>query len=98
MHTLEDCASVLDILQKHGHNEVDTARVYGTSEEMLGQLKWQERGLVVGTKLMGNDLQRGLTASLQALQTDKVDLWYLHIPDVGISCGHLVANTNSPRL
>jgi hypothetical protein len=33
--------------------QVDTARVYGlgTSEEYLGKIGWQERGLVMDTKL-----------------------------------------------
>jgi aflatoxin B1 aldehyde reductase len=61
---------------------------------LLGQLDWQERGLVVDTKLnprrMGpyqyshkrDDLKRGLLDSLKALNTEKVDLFYLHAPDV----------------
>lgn len=89
---------MLDVLQKHGFNEVDTARVYGTSEELLGQLKWRERGIVLGTKLNPNrrfgprpyshgreDLKRGISDSLTALHTDKVDLFYLHTPDVSSS-------------
>lgn len=94
IHTVEDVASVVDVLQQHGHNEIDTARVYGTSEALLGQLKWQERGLLIDTKLnprrMGpyqyshkkEDLKRGLLDSLQALNSEKVDLFYLHAPDV----------------
>lgn len=97
MHSLEDCASLLDVLQKHGHNEIDTARVYGASEELLGQLNWQSRGLVLDTKLnprrfgpksyshKKDDLKRGLADSLQALQADKVDLFYLHTPDVSLA-------------
>jgi len=94
IHTVSDVAAVINVLQQHGHNEIDTARVYGTSEALLGQLKWQERGLVMDTKLnprrMGpyqyshkkEDLKRGLLDSLQALNTEKVDLFYLHAPDV----------------
>ena len=94
VHTVEDCSSVLDVLQKHGHNEIDTARVYGASEELLGQLNLQGRGIILDTKLnprkfgpkpyshKPDDLKRGLGDSLQALQADKVDLWYLHTPDV----------------
>ena len=53
MTKLEDIAAILDVFQAHGHFEVDTARVYssGTSEEVLGELGWKERGLVMGTKL-----------------------------------------------
>lgn len=49
---LEDCKKILDIFQAHGHNEIDTARFYGggTSEEYLGKLHWQDRGLVMDTK------------------------------------------------
>jgi aryl-alcohol dehydrogenase-like predicted oxidoreductase len=38
VHTLEDTTAILDTFQKHGHNEVDSARVYGegSSEEYLG--------------------------------------------------------------
>ncbi|KAJ5757209.1 aldo/keto reductase [Penicillium nucicola] len=69
----------------------------GTSETFLGNSSWQERGLKMQTKIypsagkiMGDtenytfspeDLRRALTASLEALQCDQVDLWYLHAPD-----------------
>lgn len=93
---------MLDILQKHGHNEVDTARLYtfGSSETYLGQLKWQERGLTLGTKLSAmkfgpnphsftkDGLKHGLLESLEALQSEKVDLWYLHKPDVRVASFH----------
>ncbi|KAJ9645346.1 hypothetical protein H2199_003352 [Coniosporium tulheliwenetii] len=65
VHTLEDTIAILDVFQKHGHNEIDTARVYGegSSEEYLGDLQWQKRGLVMDTKfypsarglVMGNE-------------------------------------------
>ena len=50
---LQDIAAILDVFQAHGHNELDTARVYagGTSEEVLGELGWKERGLLMETKL-----------------------------------------------
>ena len=87
---------MLDVFQKHGHDEIDTARIYGggSSEEYLGQLKWQERGLIIGTKLnprrfgpksyshKKDDLKPGLEESMQALQSDKIELFYLHAPDV----------------
>lgn len=102
---LDDCAKILDVFQNHGHNEIDTARVYGggSSEEYLGRLRWQDRGLVMDTKLAPTgsrsltqqiardglrlythdpkELKEALLDSLKALQTDKVDMWYLHAPD-----------------
>ncbi|CAK96246.1 hypothetical protein CBS63078_7059 [Aspergillus niger] len=90
--------AVLDVFQKHGHTEVDTSRAYakGTSEELLGQSQWQNRGLQLATKiyptantsmpgdkytLRAADLRQALSQSLEALQTESVDIWYLHAPD-----------------
>ena len=45
---IKECGEMLDIFQKHGHNEIDTARFYGqgSSEAMLGDLDWKSRGIV----------------------------------------------------
>lgn len=53
VNELEEVKSILDCFQKHGHSEIDSARVYasGTTEEMLGEVHWDQRGLVMGTKL-----------------------------------------------
>lgn len=103
VHDLKDVEAILDVFQAHGHYEVDTARVYcgGTSEEYLGKINWQKRGLVMDTKLYPSaaaqarmkrdgisvithspeDLRTHLLASLKALNTDQIDMWYLHGPD-----------------
>ncbi|KAI0129070.1 NADP-dependent oxidoreductase domain-containing protein [Xylariales sp. AK1849] len=95
VHNLEDCSAILDVFQSFGHSEIDTARTYGggSSEQYLGELKWQDRGLVMDTKLSPRgttaikythkpaDLRRGLEESLAALKIDKIDMWYLHSPD-----------------
>ncbi|KAJ7690333.1 NADP-dependent oxidoreductase domain-containing protein [Mycena rosella] len=51
--TPEATTEVLDVFQKYGHSEVDTARTYGkgTSEEYLGAVGWQKRGIKMETKL-----------------------------------------------
>ena len=88
MHDLKDAAAILDVFQKYGHKEIDTARTYGegSSEEYLGELKLPERGIILDTKLSPNalnsttgqyrhtpeGLRRGLEDSLKALKTDKV--------------------------
>ncbi|KAI0338600.1 Aldo/keto reductase [Trametopsis cervina] len=56
VHDLKDVEAILDVFQAHGHSELDTARVYakGTSEEYLGAIGWQARGLVMETKLYPN--------------------------------------------
>ena len=95
VHDLKDAGALLDVFRNHGHERVDTARVYGegSSEEYLGDLQLQERRLVVDTKLYPTvvhggeishtaaSLRRHLLVSLKALKTDKVDVWYLHGPD-----------------
>lgn len=99
MHSRDDAAEILDVFQKHGHSEIDTARLYGagSSEDMLADVAWQNRGLIMGTKLYPNyrwavasgesythkpeDVRQGLINSLKALKCDKIDLFYLHGPD-----------------
>ena len=91
IHTPEDVAPVLDLFLKYGHIEVDTARGYGdgTSEELLSEVDWKTRGIIMGTKLYPKpkythspkDVRRGLMDSLEALKTDRVDMFYLHGPD-----------------
>jgi aflatoxin B1 aldehyde reductase len=95
VHDLKDAAAMLDVFQKYGHKEVDTARVYGggSSDEYLGKLNWQERGLVMETKLYSGslyaskithnaaDLRKYLLESPKALKAKKIDMWYLHGPD-----------------
>ncbi|KAG4433665.1 hypothetical protein IFR05_010853 [Cadophora sp. M221] len=53
VYQIEDAAAIIDVFQKHGHTEVDSARGYGngTTEEFLGDLHWEERGLVMGTNM-----------------------------------------------
>jgi aflatoxin B1 aldehyde reductase len=96
--SVDDCAAILDIFQKHGHNEIDTARVYGngSSEEYLAQLKWQERGIIMDTKLYPSkaggiftetithkpeDIRTHFEKSMTALNADKIYMFYLHGPD-----------------
>ncbi|KAF3185302.1 hypothetical protein TWF788_004621 [Orbilia oligospora] len=53
VHSIDTAAALLDIFVAHGHNEIDTARIYGsgTSEEYFATLKWKDRGLIMDTKL-----------------------------------------------
>jgi aflatoxin B1 aldehyde reductase len=64
---------------------------------MLADLNWQERNLIMDTKLYPNagsamnkgeqythqpsDVRRGLLNSLKALKSKKIDMFYLHGPD-----------------
>lgn len=90
-----EATKLLDAFQAHGHNEVDTSRVYGSgsSEEYLATMGWQERGIVMDTKiyptagrgfpgdqlsLRPEHLRECIHRSLRALNAKKVDMWYLH--------------------
>jgi aflatoxin B1 aldehyde reductase len=81
----------LDYFQSQGYNEVDTARLYvgGKQEAFTAQAKWQDRGLTLATKHYPfqpgqhkpEKLRDALTTSLGELQTDCVDIYYLHAAD-----------------
>ncbi|KAH6680202.1 NADP-dependent oxidoreductase domain-containing protein [Halenospora varia] len=100
VYTADDAGKIVDVFQAHGHNEIDTARIYGngTTEEILADLSWQKRGIVMDTKLYptagfalakggeqwthkAEDVRAGFEASMKALKTDKIDMFYLHGPD-----------------
>lgn len=89
-----EAASIVAHAREHGVNYMDTADVYtqGASEAMLGRLlKGQRHDWVLATKL-GNKMSdrvnesrysrawmlREVEASLERLQTDHVDILYLH--------------------
>jgi aryl-alcohol dehydrogenase-like predicted oxidoreductase len=90
----EEAAAIVADAHAQGVNYIDTADVYtlGASESMLGDLlKGQRHDWVLATKL-GNKMSdrvneghysrswmlREVEASLQRLQTDHVDILYLH--------------------
>ena len=77
-----------------GHDEIDTAHVYcdGRTETMLGAIltPQQRDELYLATKvnpwnddgLQADAVHRQFGESLERLQTDRVDLLYLHSPDL----------------
>ena len=76
--------SVIERAADMGVNYFDTARVYqsGNCERMVGAaLKSRRKNLILSTKSLAQN-QAGLLAdldtSLRELQTDYVDIWYLH--------------------
>ncbi|KAF9466375.1 Aldo/keto reductase [Collybia nuda] len=82
VHDLKDVEAIL---------KIDTARAYcsGTSEEYLGKINWQEKGLKMETKLYPikpithtpEGLREHLLKSLKALNAESIEMWYLHGPD-----------------
>jgi len=90
--TINDPAVVqqcLDYFKKEGYLQIDTARVYGTSEQMLASLKAQEQGFIIDTKIKSflpgshtpENLKLSFKESLESLNVKKVHILYLHAPD-----------------
>jgi aryl-alcohol dehydrogenase-like predicted oxidoreductase len=90
----DEAAAIVFDAYAHGVNYIDTADVYGNgaSESMVGELlKGRRHDWVLATKL-GNKMServnegrysrtwmlRGVEASLRRLQTDYIDILYLH--------------------
>jgi aryl-alcohol dehydrogenase-like predicted oxidoreductase len=79
-----------------GMNWIDTAEVYGSgrSEQLIGQAVAGRRDDVLiftkvaprpaGSGFRGEDVKRAIRGSLQRLQTDHVDLYQLHWPDLSV--------------
>ncbi|MCW8892998.1 MAG: aldo/keto reductase [Deltaproteobacteria bacterium] len=77
-----------------GHNELDTAYVYGegVTEKILGRILTPERWQQIYLATKANPWEEGglqpasvrlqLETSLQRLKTESVDLFYLHSPDL----------------
>jgi aflatoxin B1 aldehyde reductase len=82
---------VLDTFKKFGHDELDTARAYcgGEEEKFIAEVGFKKRGLKLASKAFpvspgahnAERLRATLETSLKELNTDKVDLYYLHAPD-----------------
>ncbi|MDD5938073.1 MAG: aldo/keto reductase [Clostridiales bacterium] len=74
--------AVVDALEKHGMNYIDTARGYTVSEEYLGAaLKGRREKFILATKSMSRDyesMKRDIGISLGNLQTDYIDVYQLH--------------------
>jgi aryl-alcohol dehydrogenase-like predicted oxidoreductase len=96
-NSLEETREIVDTAFDLGINFIDTADVYGngSSEELLGKvLKGRRHQAVLATKVGGKmpgstDVARGsrryirweVENSLRRLDTDFIDLYYLHRPD-----------------
>src|SRR5690349_3116163 len=90
-------AKIVDLCFDRGINFFDTANSYteGRSETLLGRLlKGRREKVVLASKvgvktgwpagvppLSRESIRENLDASLKRLQTDHVDLYYLHMPD-----------------
>jgi aryl-alcohol dehydrogenase-like predicted oxidoreductase len=92
-----DSIAIMDYAYENGVNFWDTANIYnqGESERIVGKaLKDRRERIFLATKVSGkmgeNPFDRGLSrrnivhsvdASLKRLDTDYIDLYYMHMPD-----------------
>ncbi|MGB8451476.1 MAG: aldo/keto reductase [Anaerocolumna sp.] len=92
-----DSITIMDYAYGHGINFFDTANVYnqGESERIVGKgLKGRRNDIILATKVHGqmgeNPNDSGLSrrnilasvdASLKRLETDFIDIYYMHAPD-----------------
>jgi aflatoxin B1 aldehyde reductase len=79
----------VDLLKKHGFKDLDTAKGYGTSEQVLGQLKPNDQGLLIDTKVRSFVpgahapalIKKSIRTSLEDLKVKQIHVLYLHAPD-----------------
>ncbi len=73
---------VVDALERHGMNFIDTARAYTVSEEYLGAaLTGRRDKFILATKAGSRDyagMKQDIETSLRNLRTDYIDLYQLH--------------------
>lgn len=83
----EIARKALNVLHSEGIKKIDTARIYENSEKRLGDLG-ATKTFIVDTKHPGgfvpetdeNGVVKIAEISFQLLQTDQVDIYYLHSP------------------
>lgn len=86
-----DAARLLNETLDLGINFIDTARAYGTSEEVIGEaLKHRRKDYLLATKIgafqiagmdaqaVASHIEKSVETSLKLLQTDYIDLLMLH--------------------
>ncbi|KAF8924378.1 hypothetical protein BGZ58_001839 [Dissophora ornata] len=89
VHGVDNIKPFLDMFSARGHNELDTARVYGDgdTEIVLGQFNVEKYKIAtkvwpIVPKAHGAEfLKKTFKDSLEALKLQKVDIFYLHAPD-----------------
>ncbi|KAH8726930.1 aflatoxin B1 aldehyde reductase member 2 [Phaeosphaeriaceae sp. PMI808] len=104
MTSLDEFNKHLDYFQSKGYNEIDTARMYigGTQEAWTRDAKWKDRGLTLATKIYPTEpgihkpeiLKQTIATSLKELDTDSVDIYYLHAPDRSVPFEETLAALN----
>jgi aryl-alcohol dehydrogenase-like predicted oxidoreductase len=91
-----------DALEKAGVRKIDTAHIYGASEEILGQTGGSKRfdidtkapgGLIAGSST-AQGVQGFAHRSKKLLDVEQVDVYYIHAPDVVVPTEEMLAGVN----
>lgn len=100
--SVEALHSLFDILEKNGCKKIDTAALYGESEEYLGKAAAADR-FVIDTKTKGGFAGSGYASkenivkeaehSKKMLKHD-VDVFYIHAPDEDTPLEHTLEGIN----
>ncbi|KAK0648051.1 NADP-dependent oxidoreductase domain-containing protein [Cercophora newfieldiana] len=89
--SVSDLTTAFEQFSARGYTELDTARSYGggAQEGFTRQAGWKERGFSIATKVYplyagahrAEDITAAFETSLQELDVDCVDIFYIHAPD-----------------
>ncbi|KAJ5701320.1 alcohol dehydrogenase [Penicillium malachiteum] len=97
-----EVSTLLGALERAGIEQIDTAQIYGASEQLLGEAGVSSRFLVdtkhsggwsAGSSSRKDVYQKGL-GSLERLGVNKVNIFYLHAPDPEIPLKETLAGVN----
>ena len=84
--TAEETVKLFDLMIEKGINYLDTARGYTVSESYIGEaIKGRRDKFVLATKSMSRDyegMKRDIGISLNNLQTNYIDLYQVHNPNM----------------
>ncbi|KAJ5895025.1 hypothetical protein N7495_006716 [Penicillium taxi] len=101
--SLDYINEVLNLAASRGIKTIDTATIYGKSEELLGNVDAKSR-FAIDTKYPGGfspvpstkeSVLATVDQSLKQLKTDQIDVYYIHGPDRRISLETLLEAVNS---
>ncbi|KAJ5901909.1 Aflatoxin B1 aldehyde reductase member 2 [Penicillium taxi] len=102
--SVDEYKRCLDYFQQQGFSEIDTARTYvgGEQEAFTAQTGWKERGLSLATKFYPQQpgahkpavLRENLELSLKELNTNQVEIFYLHAPDRSVPFAETLEEVN----
>ncbi|RAO64522.1 uncharacterized protein BHQ10_000534 [Talaromyces amestolkiae] len=88
--TVDKVNEVLSWLEKEDIKTIDSSEVYGDSEELLGAANAAAKGFAIDTKIggglahvasSGERVVEAAEESLRKLNTDSVDVYFIHTPD-----------------